>query len=191
MTVDNCALAFSFENSVLISAEPADRVGSVQLLKGVVMDFGYLYTSFEGRINRKPYWLATIVLVVVGIVVVLALMMTVASTGGFTSRLILAVVQLAFLYPSTALMVKRLHDRNRPGYFAAFMLAPLLLNMITDLMGITGDPLNQNALDYLLGGITFLVGIWFFIELGCLRGTVGPNQYGPDPLAPAVGAAAR
>ena len=26
------------------------------------------------------------------------------------------------------------------------------------------------------------VGIWFFIEFGCLRGTVGANRYGPDPV---------
>ena len=47
---------------------------------------------------------------------------------------------------------------------------------------MTGDPLNQNALDYLLNIIVFVVSIWFFVELGCLRGTVGSNQYGPDPL---------
>src|SRR5882672_10331368 len=23
---------------------------------------------------------------------------------------------------------------------------------------------------------------WFFIEFGCMRGTVGPNKYGPDPV---------
>ena len=26
------------------------------------------------------------------------------------------------------------------------------------------------------------IAIWAFVELGCLRGTPGPNQYGPDPL---------
>jgi uncharacterized membrane protein YhaH (DUF805 family) len=28
-----------------------------------------------------------------------------------------------------------------------------------------------------------IIAIWGFVELGCLRGTPGPNQYGPDPLA--------
>jgi uncharacterized membrane protein YhaH (DUF805 family) len=27
------------------------------------------------------------------------------------------------------------------------------------------------------------ISIWAFVELGCLRGTAGPNKYGPDPLA--------
>jgi uncharacterized membrane protein YhaH (DUF805 family) len=27
------------------------------------------------------------------------------------------------------------------------------------------------------------LSIWGFVELGCLRGTAGPNKYGSDPLA--------
>jgi uncharacterized membrane protein YhaH (DUF805 family) len=100
----------------------------------------------------------------------------------FQTRLVTFVLQILFLYPSTALMVKRLHDRNRPSYWAAFILVPMVLKSLTDLMGMTGDPLNQNALDYLLNIIVFVVSIWFFVELGCLRGTVGANQYGPDPI---------
>jgi uncharacterized membrane protein YhaH (DUF805 family) len=29
-----------------------------------------------------------------------------------------------------------------------------------------------------------LVSLWALIELGFLRGTVGDNRYGPDPLPP-------
>jgi hypothetical protein len=32
------------------------------------------------------------------------------------------------------------------------------------------------------GGAGIAIGIWAFVELGCLRGTVGYNQYGADPL---------
>jgi len=31
--------------------------------------------------------------------------------------------------------------------------------------------------------ISFAISVWAFVELGCLRGTVGPNRYGPDPLS--------
>lgn len=30
--------------------------------------------------------------------------------------------------------------------------------------------------------LIFGVGIWLFVEVGFLRGTQGPNRYGPDPL---------
>jgi uncharacterized membrane protein YhaH (DUF805 family) len=26
------------------------------------------------------------------------------------------------------------------------------------------------------------VAIWFFIEFGCMRGTIGPNRFGADPV---------
>jgi uncharacterized membrane protein YhaH (DUF805 family) len=151
------------------------------------MDFGYLYTSFEGRIGRKSYWVGTIVLVIVMMVVMFGAVFLIGGSvlaNDFQTRLITFVLQLLFLYPSAALMVKRLHDRNRPGYFAAFMLVPVILKGITDLMGMTGDPINQNGLDYLFNIVIFIVAIGFFVELGCLRGTVGSNQYGPDPLGP-------
>jgi uncharacterized membrane protein YhaH (DUF805 family) len=146
------------------------------------MDFNYLFTSFEGRINRKPYWLGVIILVAISLVVTLLLALVVGMQG--RSFMILTfVIQLVFLYPSAALMVKRLQDRNRPAWFAALILVPLILQGITNILGITGNPMNQGMLDYLFMAWIFIVGIWFFIELGCLRGTVGDNQYGPDPLA--------
>jgi uncharacterized membrane protein YhaH (DUF805 family) len=80
-------------------------------------------------------------------------------------------------------MVKRLHDRNRPGYFAVFGLAPGLLYNLVDIAGFTSsDPAEMNLLEIVLLIVTIAVGIWFFVELGCLRGTVGANRYGPDPL---------
>jgi uncharacterized membrane protein YhaH (DUF805 family) len=33
---------------------------------------------------------------------------------------------------------------------------------------------------------SFAITVWAFVELGCLRGTVGPNRFGPDPLMPAL-----
>jgi uncharacterized membrane protein YhaH (DUF805 family) len=41
-------------------------------------------------------------------------------------------------------------------------------------------------LGFVLHLVAFAITVWAFVELGCLRGTVGPNQYGPDPLEPAA-----
>ena len=35
---------------------------------------------------------------------------------------------------------------------------------------------------YVLQLAAFAISIWALVELGFLRGTVGPNRYGPDPL---------
>ena len=31
--------------------------------------------------------------------------------------------------------------------------------------------------------INLVLGVWALVELGCLKGTTGDNQYGTDPLA--------
>jgi uncharacterized membrane protein YhaH (DUF805 family)/TM2 domain-containing membrane protein YozV len=33
-----------------------------------------------------------------------------------------------------------------------------------------------------LGGVSMAISVWALIELGCLRGTVGSNRFGTDPL---------
>jgi len=160
-----------------------------------------LYTSFEGRANRKPFWLAMLALVVISLVIDLGFVIYLAARSGLpasanasawepwvnnlASQVKFANVGLEFilLYPSAALMVKRLHDRNRTGYLAVLGLAPGLVYNLADLAGFnSGDPAKMNVLEIVLLVVTSIVGIWFFIELGCLRGTVGSNRYGPDPL---------
>ncbi|BAT57978.1 inner membrane protein YhaH [Variibacter gotjawalensis] len=145
------------------------------------MDFAYLFTRSDGRINRKPFWMGILVMIAISIVVIGLLAFTVGMVGR-GAKIVVFIVQLLFLYPSYNLMVKRLHDRDRPDFFAIIMLAPALVNGLFDVLGITGNPLNMGPLDYLLGIVQLGIGIWSLVELGCLRGTVGPNQHGPDPL---------
>jgi uncharacterized membrane protein YhaH (DUF805 family) len=51
------------------------------------------------------------------------------------------------------------------------------------LLGITGEPLLFSSIDLLFIGIDIVIGVWFVVDLGILRGTKGTNKYGPDPLA--------
>lgn len=156
------------------------------------MDFKALYTTFDGRISRKPYWIGTLLLVGVILIVWWGIAIFVSPFG--TSIKSQAVLQLVFtaiiIYPLTAVMVKRLHDRNRPSILAAVYWAPSFAQIIGDLLGITGgmSTLNgtpvylPNTLGWIILAITMIIGIWALIELGFLRGTDGPNDYGPDPL---------
>jgi uncharacterized membrane protein YhaH (DUF805 family) len=148
-------------------------------------DLTSLYTNFNGRINRAPYWLGVIILGVVALLILLvvgALLGVSMMAPDFRFKLISLVLGALFLYPAVALMVKRLHDRDRPAWLAGLFLAPNLIKSVTDVIGVTGNRLAPNILDLLLGALTFVIGIWAFVELGCLRGTAGTNQHGPDPL---------
>jgi uncharacterized membrane protein YhaH (DUF805 family) len=175
------------------------------------MEFFSAMAGFDGRLNRKPYWIASIVL---GIVVI-AVFAVITWVGVATMNLMLVnilstIVLLAILYPSSALMVKRFHDRNRSGKLVLLLVVPTILLSITNLLGITGKVLIPNPDDFDLDAgyfslwgqslafearnqpidlafklWTFVIGIWFVVELGFLRGTRGPNDYGPDPLGAA------
>jgi uncharacterized membrane protein YhaH (DUF805 family) len=57
---------------------------------------------------------------------------------------------------------------------------------VLDLLSVLGWSMTVEQPDWLVLAIfvPFMVlGIALLIELGFRRGTVGPNQYGPDPLA--------
>jgi uncharacterized membrane protein YhaH (DUF805 family) len=142
------------------------------------IDWKYLFTSFEGRINRKPYWIGTLAILAVWLVVFFA-GLSVLGEAMFGATIL--IMQLAILYPAAAILVKRLHDRDRPTYFVYFYVVPAVLSALLGLLGIS-DPMAPSGLDILLGLIMGIVGLWFLIDLGFLKGTTGPNRHGPDPL---------
>jgi len=136
------------------------------------VDFAGLLFSFTGRLNRAPYWLATIGLIVAAFVVVM-----IAFTIAGRSAVAIMVAGLVFLlaiWVTLALIIKRLHDRNKSAsWVLLFYVAPPILQAIGYGIGSTG---------FILGLIGVGISIWALVELGFLRGTAGPNSYGPDPL---------
>lgn len=145
------------------------------------MDFSYLYLSTEGRIGRKMWWIAHLILVAIAIV----LSMILAGIFGpmsFASRLVSFIFAVVFAYPAYAVSAKRFQDRNKSGSLAAIMVGLGILSALLQLLGIGTDPMNPGAISMILGFAIMAVAIWYLIELGILRGTVGDNQYGPDPV---------
>jgi uncharacterized membrane protein YhaH (DUF805 family) len=91
--------------------------------------------------------------------------------------LIRAIGMALFLWIFLATSIKRLHDRDRSGWWMVpFVAAPHLFNHFSDLF-----PGGYFML--IAGAIMFVLMIWGFVELYFLRGTKWTNQYGPDPLA--------
>jgi uncharacterized membrane protein YhaH (DUF805 family) len=89
----------------------------------------------------------------------------------------IAVFSLCFL---TATTIKRLHDRNKSGWWiVAFLVAPPLLRGIADRF----DELSVSAVVPTLSAM--VLTLWGLVELLLIKGTNGPNRFGPDPLAPA------
>jgi uncharacterized membrane protein YhaH (DUF805 family) len=143
------------------------------------MDFGYILSSTQGRIPRSQWWAGLVVLVIVGVVLALIIAWALGPTTiGLIATLIL---QIILLYPSYALSAKRFQDRNKPGGLALIGIGLGIIQTLARLVGLS-NPFNPTAIDWILNVALLIVGIWYLIELGILRGTIGPNQYGPDPL---------
>lgn len=144
-----------------------------------------LFTSFEGRIGRRAFWLGLIALILISPFSIGAII----SKDPFSEALSyigsLGLVglgwSLALLFPLAALISKRLHDRNKTAALAALFYAPAAINAFTGFTGWTGLAEKAlyvtTALGLLLGGVS----AWFLIELGLFSGTAGANKYGSDP----------
>jgi uncharacterized membrane protein YhaH (DUF805 family) len=77
-----------------------------------------------------------------------------------------------------ATAVKRLHDRNKSGWWIVpFFTAPVLLFKV-------GDWLGDSWPADLLAPVMIALSLWGLVEMFCLGGTTGPNRFGPDPQAP-------
>ena len=140
------------------------------------MDWAYLFNSFEGRISRKTFWIG---ITVVTAAEILGHLLAEALQGDRLS----AIVDLAFVYPEFAVAAKRAHDRNLPLWLLiVFFGGGAVLDLLTVLQ-LTGSSDQPSVLSLMIAVPFTVLGVALLIELGFRRGTIGPNQYGPDPVA--------
>jgi len=141
------------------------------------MDWGAFFFGLHGRINRAKFWLAALVYFVVG----LTLGLTELATGqGIIAHAFNFMVNLIIFISGLAVGTKRLHDREKSGWWLLlFYVVPIVMILVAIALAVSsaGTP----ALAF--GLVALAIVVWSFVELGCLRGTIGANGFGPDPLA--------
>lgn len=107
------------------------------------MDWKWLFTSFEGRINRGTFWMCVFILFVIG--AASSVLDTIAGTSSFAdSGPIESIVGLILIWPSLAVAAKRWHDRNKSAWWILISFIPIigwLWALIENgfLKGTTGD----------------------------------------------------
>jgi uncharacterized membrane protein YhaH (DUF805 family) len=113
-----------------------------------------LLLSFEGRIGRKTWWLASLALTVVVLVaqaipIGLGFVSESLATAGLVVSL---VVMLAALWALLALQAKRWHDLDKSAWWILINLVPAV------------------------------GGLYALVMLGFVEGNDGLNQFGADPV---------
>jgi uncharacterized membrane protein YhaH (DUF805 family) len=121
-----------------------------------------LLFGFQGRTNRAKFWLVALALIVIEFIVLGVIGGSAAMSDdpqqalaalGPVAGIVLVIFGLAVTWITIAVGIKRFHDRNKSGVWVLIIFVPVI------------------------------GGLWYLIECGFLRGTPGPNNYGPDPLA--------
>lgn len=140
------------------------------------MNITTLLFSYQGRINRAKYWLAVLCYFIATLVA-----MAVAFFIPIIGLILAVVIYIAMLVSGIFVGIKRLHDRDKSGWWL------LLFYVVPGVLSGAGQASGSQSIAMVAGLISLAITIWMIVELGCLRGTVGGNQYGPDPLpAPAM-----
>jgi uncharacterized membrane protein YhaH (DUF805 family) len=152
------------------------------------MDYNFFF-GFAGRINRAKYWRV----ILLNFVCLMLFMMIVPLSIGssfynadpawakpLTLALLAGTVGPVFIISMwcfAAMSIKRLHDRNKSGWWMA------LFFIVPSLLGKLSDRLDDQTAGLILSGIGLGLSVWCFVEIFCLKGSKGPNRFGSDPLA--------
>lgn len=78
------------------------------------------YAQFNGRASRTEYWTFTLVNVAISIV----LMLVERAFGGHGSGFLNTLFGFGVLIPGVAVLIRRLHDTDRSGWWALLMAVP-------------------------------------------------------------------
>src|SRR3954470_19329393 len=114
------------------------------------INWGDLLFGFNGRINRAKYW----IVIVAGTVLSIIGSVLAAILGDTVGLLVNGIIAIATLVISIAAGIKRLHDRNKSGWWLLlFLIAPgvlLSFGLLAGVVGMVSDSGSGGTLGMLL-----------------------------------------
>ncbi len=151
--------------------------------------------GLRGRLGRRGFWLyLAIALPLLAVLLVAFWAYSLSLPGAYENGgptpfpsdplgIVLAVVFFGLLglilIAGACVAVRRLHDRDKAWWWLLLVIA------LNSLFG-WGAYLADTGVNAALGSVLRLGSagllLWAFTELALLRGTSGPNRFGPDPL---------
>ncbi len=150
------------------------------------------FSSLDGRIGRKTFWLLSVAVLVAQFLAIFVAELVAVMLSPETSSITdwwAELVIIAGFYPQFVIDVKRGHDRNISFWVIGVFYAVIIVRYVLILLGwLVRWPQQvvfsaKDVSSFIAIMIVGIASIALFIELGFRRGRIGPNQYGPDPLA--------
>lgn len=153
-----------------------------------------LFFALNGRIARKEYWKAIVILYAVAFLFSLVFLLIsisvlysatndletalertseISEFKHFGSKLFLFLISIPLIYVHTAIYSKRLHDMNL-GFKTLMVI--LLYGLVAFFLFLFGV-ISTDGFD-----TATLFSMMIVALVGVIPGTKGPNTYGPDPL---------
>ncbi|BES86745.1 DUF805 domain-containing protein [Pectobacterium araliae] len=124
--------------------------------------------SFKGRIGRRDFWLW------MGIWVALMAVLFTLSGQHWLDTQLTAFGLVVLLWPTAAMMVKRLHDRNKSGWWALLLVVAWVL--------ASGNWTMFSAIwQWGVGRfLPILIVVMILLDCGVFLGTKGENRFGAE-----------
>ncbi|EGR0746788.1 DUF805 domain-containing protein [Vibrio parahaemolyticus] len=134
-----------------------------------------LLFSFHGRIDRKTYWIWNVIYYIS----IIGFGAGISKLFPAFSYLLLPIFLLVLLIPDLAITTKRWHDRDKSIYWLGLNIPLVIGRIATPMTSLMAQEPSTPQL--FIASISLICGLWILIECGFLKGTSGPNKYGPEP----------
>ena len=144
--------------------------------------------NWHDRAPRSEFWWFILFATIAQYVLALFLL------SPFLGVVIYVVAYVYLLWAQFMVSIRRLHDKNRSGWgpilnIVLMVIGSVFLSAVIFLDGLQGGYHDGDTISTILMGIgvifflaAFVIGIFIFVMM-VTAGTVGPNRFGPDPLA--------
>jgi uncharacterized membrane protein YhaH (DUF805 family) len=159
-----------------------------QPMRETMSAYYQLFFSFEGRCGRTLFCILALAVTIVLLAAIEISHLASAHWHGAAELGSLRLIGLAAAWmlavfvaavaavSSCAIAAKRLHDRGKSSAWL------LLFYGVPVLIWLAPCDLLDDTPAFMVGIADVAILAWQVVELGCMRGTIGTNEYGPDAL---------
>ncbi len=148
-------------------------MSAFSLIKVTEMSIKELLFSFQGRVNRRTFWIWN-AFYYLAIMLVATLLRKFYPAG---IGVLLPACLLLMVLPDLAITAKRWHDRNKSNRFLLLNI-PVILGRFTVPVGGTIAQHQPTTVETIISLLALVCGGWILLECGFLKGDTAENRYG-------------